>query len=297
MSSIGPDLPPHLLAKRKRQQEEGETTTSTPDLPVSRSPDGCEKRQKVLGPAAPPASLNERPTVPANEDESDSDSSEDGYGPSVPTSESIAKSYARQEADREAREAPAPKEEPSIKRDDWMMVPPTADGLARNLDPSKRAKTFRSGPGAAKTSSGKGGMDAMWTETPGEKRKRLADQVLGVSKPAGPGSRPERAEGRDKKDEEAARRIKEYNVSITRHLVDDYGSSILCANATQEKHRGKSLVEQHKSNTKSAEEDDPSKRAFDREKDIESGTLMKSKKDLMKQAANFGSKFSGGKYL
>jgi hypothetical protein len=61
-------------------------------------------------------------------------------------------------------------------------------------------------------------MDATWTETPEEKRKRLADQVLGVSKPAGPGSKPERAEGRDRKDEEAARRIKEYNVSLC-HLL------------------------------------------------------------------------------
>lgn len=81
MSSIGPDLPPHLLAKRKRQLEQ-DSTTSTPDLP-SKSPDGSEKRQRIMGPAPPPAPLDQIPRVPADSD--DSDGSDDGYGPSLPT--------------------------------------------------------------------------------------------------------------------------------------------------------------------------------------------------------------------
>jgi hypothetical protein len=46
------------------------------------------------------------------------------------------------------------------------------------------------------------------------------------------------------------------------------------------------------------EDDDPSKRAFDREKDIGGSLLGKSQqKEMMKRASNFSSKFSGGKYL
>ena len=87
MSSIGPDLPPHLLAKRKRQLGE-ENAASKTDTP-SRSPDGSEKRQRVMGPSAPPASLNERPSATADDDD-DSDSSDDDYGPSVPTADAAA---------------------------------------------------------------------------------------------------------------------------------------------------------------------------------------------------------------
>jgi hypothetical protein len=85
MSSIGPDLPPHLLAKRKRQAEDDTTTKqeAKSNLPP-RSPDGVDKRRRVMGPAAPPAPLDEMPSKPAESDE-DSDSSDDDYGPSLPT--------------------------------------------------------------------------------------------------------------------------------------------------------------------------------------------------------------------
>jgi hypothetical protein len=90
MSSIGPDLPPHLLAKRKRQAEEGDATKEEPkpDSPP-RSPDGPDKRRRMMGPAAPPASLDEMPSKPVESDE-DSESSDDDYGPSIPTGETPA---------------------------------------------------------------------------------------------------------------------------------------------------------------------------------------------------------------
>lgn len=46
-------------------------------------------------------------------------------------------------------------------------------------------------------------------------------------------------------------------------------------------------------------EDDPSKRAFDREKDVGLGVKIghSQKKEMLDRAANFGSKFAGGKYL
>ena len=67
----------------------------------------------------------------------------------------------------------------------------------------------------------------------------------------------------------------------------------------QEKHRGGSLYEQHKASVPKDAEDDPSKRAFDREKDIGGGMKIghAKRKEMLNRAADFGSKFSGGGYL
>lgn len=85
MSGIGPALPPHLLAKRKRQQaeEDSNESSTTPGAKPSKSPDGEEKRRKVIGPAMPLAPLIERPMKPALLEESASDD-DDGFGPALP---------------------------------------------------------------------------------------------------------------------------------------------------------------------------------------------------------------------
>ena len=73
--TVGPELPPHL-AKRKHDSDE-----ETPERTRSRSPEGPEKRRRVLGPAPPPAALDERPEEPASDSDSSSD---DDYGPALP---------------------------------------------------------------------------------------------------------------------------------------------------------------------------------------------------------------------
>jgi hypothetical protein len=87
MSSIGPDLPPHLLAKRKRQAEQQSAENGTvEDNQEPGSPNG-DKRRRVMGPAMPPASLNELPRCPHPDGDesqsSDDDDDEDDYGPSL----------------------------------------------------------------------------------------------------------------------------------------------------------------------------------------------------------------------
>ena len=89
MSTIGPDLPPHLLAKRKRQAADAEAIleAATPRPESHSSNLEIEaKRRRVIGPAAPPAPLDERPVQPldpsSNGEESDSD---DDYGPAPPS--------------------------------------------------------------------------------------------------------------------------------------------------------------------------------------------------------------------
>ena len=86
-----------------------------------------------------------------------------------------------------------------------------------------------------------------------------------------------RNENGDREARETERRIKEYNEK-----------------------RGGSLLKAHKQAGKGKEEeDDPSKRAFDREKDMGLATKLgeAKKKEMVKRAGDFGSRFEKGKYL
>lgn len=93
-----------------------------------------------------------------------------------------------------------------------MMMPPKEDGLAARMDPTRpRPRKFNTGKGARAPNHGDG-IDASWTETPEEKRKRLADQVMGVEGHSA-SSTAASSNQRDEKDEDTARRIREHNVS------------------------------------------------------------------------------------
>jgi hypothetical protein len=64
-----------------------------------------------------------------------------------------------------------------------MLVPPQRDDLAARADPAKlRARKFNTGKGAKAPASaeGGGGIGGLWTETGEEKRRRLADEVMGI---------------------------------------------------------------------------------------------------------------------
>jgi hypothetical protein len=58
-------------------------------------------------------------------------------------------------------------------------------------------------------------------------------------------------------------------------------------------------MDQHKKTKGVEAEDDPSKRAFDREKDMGSGGRISNmeQREMLKKAAGFSDKFSGGSYL
>jgi hypothetical protein len=157
-----------------------------------------------------------------------------------------------------------------------MMVPPKADDLAARMDPTKqRARKFNSGKGARAPAAADGD-SAIWTETPEQKRKRLADEVMGITAPGKAGVSA-REKARDREAEETARRVREHD----------------------ERNRGKSLYERHQTSTTKEKEDDPSKRAFDREKDVAAGIRLgsKQKKEMLSKAADFGSRFERGSFL
>lgn len=88
MSTVGPELPAHLLAKRKRQAEdedEGSLVIKNQSRAHSRSPasDNGEKSRRVIGPSLPPATLKERPSGDPINDGS-GNSSDDDFGPTLP---------------------------------------------------------------------------------------------------------------------------------------------------------------------------------------------------------------------
>ncbi|KAF2836195.1 hypothetical protein M501DRAFT_1019001 [Patellaria atrata CBS 101060] len=277
MSSIGPSLPPHLLSKRKRpEDDEGTFPTRSKTPTTTRSPTP-EKRRRVLGPTPPPALLDERPPQPTQED-SDS-SSDDDFGPAPPTGGEATMISIFEKEEQNRRQTKDRNQEPAstaIQRDEWMMVPPKQDDLAARMDPSKltRARKFNSGKGASVPGPG-AEVSTVWTETPEEKRKRLEDQVLGIT--SVPNLKDAQQAAKKREAEQTAERLKQKQI----------------------KERSKSLMQEHKARVgKDAEEDDPSKRAFDREKDI-GGSKMgaKQQRELLNRAADFSSRFSGGSYL
>lgn len=231
--------------------------------------------RRVMGPAPPPAPLDTMPSRPANDD-SDSDSDDD-YGPALPPAPGTSafdayQAEKAQEREGERREAEQPKK---LQRADWMLVPPSDSDWGSRLDPTKlKNRKFASGKSEKAPT---GGISAIWTETPEQKRQRLEDEVMGRKDAATGGPRKEIHKD-DGEQEAIAKRIRQYN----------------------EQNRGKSLVEQHmmKKGGK-VEEDDPSKRAFDHEKDMALGGLMtgKKKQEMLTKAGDFGSRFERGKFL
>ncbi|KAL8824129.1 MAG: hypothetical protein Q9170_008243, partial [Blastenia crenularia] len=187
MSTAGPEIPPHLLAKRKRLQEAEEpnpepSSHSRSSSTSSSSNADDAKRRRTIGPAPPPAPLSEKPSEAPALSDSDSD---DDFGPSLPplTNPSAPQHETRHHEQHIPAQAP-----PKPQREEWMLIPPSQDNWSSRIDPTKlRNRKFNSGKGAkAAPSSRKGGgeISALWTETPEEKRRRLEDEMLGVKKPA-----------------------------------------------------------------------------------------------------------------
>lgn len=154
------------------------------------------------------------------------------------------------------------------------MMPPKQDDLAARLDPTRQRpskfNTGKSGRNAGTADSD----SSIWHETPEQKQKRLQDEMMGITKPS-TSTTPAKS-SKSMRDDDVDRKIKQH----------------------VEKTRGPSLLEQH-TQTKGAEaEDDPSKRAFDREKDMGSGGRISSsdKRQMLKKAEGLSGRFSGGSY-
>lgn len=275
MSTVGPELPPHLQAKRKREDEAHDTPPKR-RRSSSTSLDDAKPR-RVIGPALPPAPLSELPpSVP--EPNADSDSSDDDFGPSLPPPPGSTKQIEETKRQHKLEEDSAAREAAKKpQREEWMLVPPKSDDWSARVDPTKlKNRKFQTGKGS-KAPAGKSEGDALWTETPEQKRQRLEDEIMGVKKPAQLGTEDKKDARQMEEARETDRRIREYN----------------------EKNRNTSLYSEHKKTVPKEKEDDPSTRAFDKEKDIGLGMKVghAQKKEMLNRAKDFGSRFSGGNYL
>jgi hypothetical protein len=228
------------------------------------------KRQRTIGPTLPLARLDKRPPhspEPSSSDSSDDD--DDEFGPALPGAIAEPSSLEDTTAASIGPQIPIAQ----TKRDEWMTMAPDSGDWSSRVDPTKlKSRGFNSGKGA-KGPRVKTGGDSSWHETPAEKQARLAREVMGIKEiKAGPRPKHE--------DQVAAEKSKKMKQAI-------------------EKSRGTTLYNEHQKSNPREKEDDPSARAFDREKDIAGGTKINTtqRKELMKNASDFGSRFSSAKYL
>lgn len=256
--------------------------------------------KRIMGPAPPPADLSKRPPT---DPDSDSDSDDD-WGPALPGAAPSKPTSSTTSGPSPANTQPSQPSAP--KRDDWMLAPPTSDGY-RAPDPTKlKNRKFASGPRAATESKpGGGGIGSIWTETPEQKARRLANAVLGREDPNNPtpttASQPSRPESTSKTRPEDEARIKSYTEQTRgRSLVEEHQAALSAKKSSREggsnNKRGGSGEGKY---DKEEEEDDPSKRAFDWEKDMKVGGRISGaqRRDLLNRAANLGGRFQTGKYL
>ena len=212
MPAVGPELPPHLAAKRKRQEEDFEVRHSPPrKRSVSSSSDGAEKRRKVIGPSLPPANLDERP--PSDPKSASNSDSEEDLGPALPPPPGSARSlesHPNQGSTDESLEAVSRK---TTHRDEWMLLPPKKDDLSSRADPTKlRNRKFNTGKGAKAPSTTGPNDNALWTETVEQKKQRLEDEIMGVRKPAQLDQDAAKSKKSEAEAKETERKVREYNV-------------------------------------------------------------------------------------
>ncbi|KAI2640926.1 hypothetical protein GGS21DRAFT_502342 [Xylaria nigripes] len=314
-ASAGPSLPPANVDEVALDSEDDESigpaappTTNTTRIPIGPTLPSTNTEEisldsddeddigpappepkRVHGPALPPAPLSERPPDNADSD----DDTDDDYGPALPSSKSHQERQARALKAAEAEAEAATNQAP--KRDDWMLAPPSAGGY-RAADPTKlKARRFNSGPRANTGTSGEREISSIWTETPEEKRKRLENAVLGRDAASGPSTaQPKLSATGD--DDKQATRIRNFT-EATR------GRSLYEEHQEARTRSGQESQSKTSSNMKKSwvdeEEDDPSKRAFDKEKDMKLGGRIGAaqRRELLNKAADFGGRFSKGKYL
>lgn len=270
---IGPQLPA-TAEKRKRSSDDDSDSSDDsfgPVLPTNNDDASSLKKARVVGPSLPPShsvQTGEQETKGDTKDEESSDDDDD-FGPSLPPPPE-SKPDPVETVRRQADTVKGPSAAPKVQRDEWMTLAPTSGDWSQRVDPTK-LKNRKFNTGKSSTASKSRGPD-IWNETPEQKQARLKREVLGLQSD---GSGPSATTAVTTKDDETARRMKEYNSQ-----------------------RGPSLYEAHQKG-KAIEEDDPSARAFDREKDIAGGLQINATKrrEMMKKSGDFNSRFSSAKYL
>ncbi|KAG7090559.1 hypothetical protein E1B28_009667 [Marasmius oreades] len=301
MSSIGPQLPPHLQLVNSSEQE---NTVAGPHIPsqlLTTAPDEEGEDEDDYTPALPPdlastskpspdparSSTTKKilgPALPQHGSHSDDDSDDD-VGPMPlpagyenPADVDGVKQFLEQEEKRRKNieEAAKPK---ALKRDEWMLKPPSSSELLSTLDPSKltKGRQFSRSTAPAKTTD-----NSLWTETPAERQHRLADEVSGKKRKAA-----------NSVDQLSPEEVME--ISKRRRRDEEIRQSVL---DHTNKVRGGALVNTHVKSIKDDQEDDKDKAIWDHSRDMAlGGRLMddNSRDKMIRDARGLGDRFSTGK--
>ncbi|KAL7943217.1 hypothetical protein V8C42DRAFT_330042 [Trichoderma barbatum] len=258
--TVGPSLPPHLASNN-----------NTNEINLSDSDSDSDTGPAILPPPNPTTTVNPNPNPILKADTESSEDEDDDFGPSLPSS------APRRQI---GPSLPPALQDDAPKRDDWMLAPPPSSNTFSERDTTRiRARKFSSKP--KPTSSSSANAPSIWTETPEEKLRRLQDSVLGRTSSA--------SDGQAALTEDQQRKM----------LRDEALAAEIHAQ------RGKTLLQEHqggkiaKGGKVDDEEDDPSKRAFDREKDMAVGGKITStqRRELINKSANFGGRFQKGSFL
>lgn len=278
----GPSLPP--------ASERARSPATTDDESVAAIP------SKIVGPSRPPTQLK---SDSEQEPQDSDDSSDDDFGPQLPPAGGPKPGPSKYET--ESRPPPRMHEGDAQnmatkkrQRDDWMLVPPENSSWASGPNPA--ALTNRKFMSGKSTRGGRStdGADSVWTEDAAQKRQRLENELLGIKSESSARS----AGSRDlssRTNSATADKLKSLSVSACslQFLI------IYESNTSKGKGGKSSLYESHQKDLQKPKEDDPSKRAFDYEKDVAGKTSISggARKKLLNQASDYTSRFSGGKYI
>ncbi|KAG8220193.1 hypothetical protein J3R82DRAFT_1228 [Butyriboletus roseoflavus] len=323
MSSIGPQIPEHLLptvsATTDNDTAESDEDDYTPALPpelaaarraagpslgptpgpsTRRSPSLPPPPQRVIGLAVPTARVKHNVDF-----DSDSDSDADVGPQPLPADVTTRREISGVEEflEREARrrknveEAKQPKK---LVREEWMLVPPKAGDLLGSLDPTKlKPRQFGRGKAPARDSDG-----SLWTETPAERQQRIADEVSGRKRRAvnaDPVEDEEEVKKRRRKDSEIRKGVDEHTVRC-----DYQFHFILLVHARppceQRKVRGPALVDVHveREGQKNKDADEPPPAIWEHSRDMSlGGRLMddRQRQRLLHDAKGLGDRFGSSK--
>ncbi|KGO67523.1 Protein of unknown function DUF3752 [Penicillium italicum] len=226
------------------------------------------KQRKVIGPSLPPPqeanAANSEISKEEEEDDDDDDDDDDDFGPSLPPSGPL-KPHMQQKLCAPEVSKQVEKES---QRDQWMLQPPSHSDWSSKIDPTQlRNRKFNTGKSATAPKN----MDSSWVETPEERMRRLQDAVMGVA-----------ASTNQHGDHKGASNAKLMEDQIKRYK-----------DITGKNTRLETLNQAEK------EDDDPSARAFDREKDMAVASKISSaqRREMVKKAADYNTRFTKGNFL
>ncbi|EJD55130.1 hypothetical protein AURDEDRAFT_178939 [Auricularia subglabra TFB-10046 SS5] len=270
----GPQLPPHLQRTGAADSDDDDDYAPAlpPDMIGPKRP--APSPPRVVARPAPPSPP--RIHAPAPRPAAYDDDSDDDVGPKpLPAhlqhdEEDGVRAFIERE-ERKLKNIEDAKKPKKLQREEWMLKPPSSSDLLGSLDPSKLTakRTFNRG-----TTDVRSMADNLWTETPEERQKRVADEVMGKKR---------RAVDAAPEDPDAAKRRK-YDAEL-RKSIRSHSS------------RSESLLEIHE-RAQGSQPKNKDDEIWNHDRDIARGGLpmdASARKKLVADAKGLSDRFGSGK--